>query len=159
MSELHDQGFHCADCNSDWSVGAFDAACGTCGGGALQRSCPICDGRCGAIWQRAVIDSIDRGVAHWIGQCTGNLSDGEGEAPLVAREIWLDDAAWPERLAAELLIGADGQARIRDCDGVVHVFPTRRDAGHWLSEDGYVPEAEIEPPASRVVDSVAGDER
>lgn len=31
--------------------------------------CMICGGACGAVYERAVMDSNDRGVAHWIGGC------------------------------------------------------------------------------------------
>ncbi|GMR12691.1 MAG: hypothetical protein BMS9Abin29_0883 [Gemmatimonadota bacterium] len=35
----------------------------------MQRSCYICDGGCGAVHQRAPLDSIDSHTAHWIGAC------------------------------------------------------------------------------------------
>jgi hypothetical protein len=59
----------CSHCGSNWSKGEFDPHCPECGGGALERACPACGGACGSRWRRAVLDSNDAGVAHWIGQC------------------------------------------------------------------------------------------
>ncbi|MEQ8349271.1 MAG: hypothetical protein RIB84_06555 [Sneathiellaceae bacterium] len=52
-----------------WSAGEAGAGCPICGGHAMQRPCPDCGGTCGAVWQRAVLDSIDSGEAIWIGRC------------------------------------------------------------------------------------------
>ncbi|HWP24088.1 MAG TPA: hypothetical protein VNM15_07935 [Candidatus Binatia bacterium] len=64
----------CNSCGADWDKGEFTEKCGECGGGALTIPCPRCAGRCGAIWQRAVIDSNQSGAAHFIGHC--NLPSG-----------------------------------------------------------------------------------
>jgi hypothetical protein len=50
----------------------------------MSRGCPLCQGRCGTIVQRAVIDSNDEGSAHWIGACGLAPMTGEprtGPAP------------------------------------------------------------------------------
>lgn len=67
----------CLNCEANWSRGEFTEDCEMCGGGALERPCPMCDGRCGARWQRAILDSYDFGVAHWVGQCLlkGKMAD------------------------------------------------------------------------------------
>ncbi len=59
----------CTNCGADWSRGQFGEECPQCGGGALERSCLVCRGRCGATWKRAVLDSQDENEAHWIGGC------------------------------------------------------------------------------------------
>ena len=59
----------CTTCNANWSEGKFSADCPECGGGAMERNCFICSGRCDGIYTRAVIDSWDSGEAHWIGSC------------------------------------------------------------------------------------------
>ena len=59
----------CTDCGADWSQGRFSVDCKQCGGGALEIDCPVCEGKCGAKWQRAVMDSQDFGLAHWFGSC------------------------------------------------------------------------------------------
>lgn len=59
----------CTDCGTDWSQGNFSPGCTQCGGGALATPCPICGGRCGARWQRALFDSQDENLAHWYGRC------------------------------------------------------------------------------------------
>ena len=61
--------FRCPDCGANWGAGDWGATCGVCGGGGLARACPCCDGACGAVWDRAVIDSIDQAEAVWIGRC------------------------------------------------------------------------------------------
>ena len=59
----------CISCGADWSQGEFSADCPQCGGGALERACPVCGGRCGRMWMRAVLDSQESNMAHWIGSC------------------------------------------------------------------------------------------
>jgi len=59
----------CLTCGADWSQGNFSPECPECGGGALDAPCPACAGKCGARWQRAVIDSNDAHLAHFYGSC------------------------------------------------------------------------------------------
>lgn len=59
----------CAACGADWASGAHTPDCRCCGGGALERACPSCEGRCDARWRRAVVDSNDARLAHWVGGC------------------------------------------------------------------------------------------
>ena len=49
----------CASCGADWGAGGWSDGCEECGGGAMSRNCPLCQGGCGTIVQRAVIDSND----------------------------------------------------------------------------------------------------
>lgn len=67
----------CASCGADWGAGRWSPGCAECGGGAMSRGCPLCQGCCGTIARRAVIDSNDERCAHWIGACglAPNLSD------------------------------------------------------------------------------------
>lgn len=60
----------CTSCGADWSGGAFTPGCDECGGGAMQRSCLLCDGSCGAVYERAPLDSIDFHMAHLTGACS-----------------------------------------------------------------------------------------
>jgi hypothetical protein len=60
---------YCTSCGADWGAGGWSDGCEECGGGAMSRDCPLCQGRCGTIAQRAVIDSNDERCAHWIGAC------------------------------------------------------------------------------------------
>lgn len=76
----------CTSCGADWSGGAFTPGCGECGGGAMQRPCLLCDGSCGAVYQRAPLDSVDSHMAHWIGTCM---------LPKEKQQDWLD-ARWAE---------------------------------------------------------------
>lgn len=59
----------CPRCGSDWGDGEANSECPLCDGWALARPCPECDGACGEIWTRAVLDSLDEGVPVWIGTC------------------------------------------------------------------------------------------
>lgn len=59
----------CSTCLSSWSQFEFQRDCPECGGGALQIPCPTCTGTCGSMWNRAIADSNDSQIAHWIGSC------------------------------------------------------------------------------------------
>ena len=59
----------CTDCGADWSQGKWTKDCRQCGGAALELPCPRCAGQCGALWQRAVLDSQVFKCAHWFGNC------------------------------------------------------------------------------------------
>jgi hypothetical protein len=59
----------CNNCESNWTAGEFDPGCAACGGGALERGCVICNGKCGQNWKKAIQDSNDSGEAHWVGKC------------------------------------------------------------------------------------------
>jgi hypothetical protein len=71
----------CTTCGAKWPEGRFGADCAECGGGALEIACPICKGKCGAVWRRAVADSNDAKTAHWFGRCAlagANNQSGAG---------------------------------------------------------------------------------
>ena len=59
----------CRRCGAIWSDGRFTEGCDACGGGAMERPCYMCGGRCGVVNQRAVSDSNSSGVGHWLGLC------------------------------------------------------------------------------------------
>lgn len=59
----------CPSCGADWGDAEARDDCAICGGWALARPCPVCDGACGALWTRAITDSLDTGTAIWIGKC------------------------------------------------------------------------------------------
>ncbi|KAK3589210.1 hypothetical protein CHS0354_020069 [Potamilus streckersoni] len=59
----------CHLCNQCWYDGKFDADCPECGGFALQRPCPICNGQCSNIWCRDIKSSHSFHEAHWDGEC------------------------------------------------------------------------------------------
>jgi eukaryotic-like serine/threonine-protein kinase len=70
----------CHNCGANWSQGQYRPGCPQCGGGALERACPLCHGRCGRRWQRAVLDSWDFNLAHWAGGCgLAPLRDRSGQ--------------------------------------------------------------------------------
>ena len=62
-------GWSCTSCGVAWSAGQFTPDCPECGGGAMDRACPICAGACGRRWDRAPLDSQDAHEAHWVGGC------------------------------------------------------------------------------------------
>jgi hypothetical protein len=59
----------CYTCGAVWSDGRFTQNCAECGGGAMERPCYVCGGRCGTVNLRAVSDSNDSGLGHWAGRC------------------------------------------------------------------------------------------
>jgi hypothetical protein len=59
----------CTNCGANWSAGQSKPECPQCGGFAMELPCPMCGGKCGAIYQRAVHDSQDSNLAHWAGRC------------------------------------------------------------------------------------------
>ncbi|WP_133487720.1 hypothetical protein [Aliiroseovarius marinus] len=60
---------YCPECGSNWSANEAGTDCETCGGYALFRPCSVCGGACGAIWERAVLDSIDAREPVFVGSC------------------------------------------------------------------------------------------
>jgi hypothetical protein len=126
----------CATCGADWARGDHGAACPECGGGALVRACPRCAGLCGAEWRRAILDSHDARLAHWVGRCGLAQVDPAHLAPGRSHEWWLDEAALPDRIWA-CLVEVRGSTSIVDCDGIAHAFPDRDAAAAWLREDEY----------------------
>ena len=67
MTAMHSAA--CRTCGAVWSEGRFTDGCAECGGGAMERPCLVCGGRCGAQMFRAVSDSNDSGLGHWAGAC------------------------------------------------------------------------------------------
>ncbi len=130
----------CLSCNANWWDGEFGAGCEVCGGGAMERPCPICLGLCGCYWSRAVLDSNDFRLAHWRGDCKypGRL---EGAARYydagVAASWWLDGSALPTQVWACLIGAVEGKAVVLDMDGQDHRFARYADAYEWLREDEY----------------------
>lgn len=66
----------CTACGADWRAGEAGRNCPICDGYALTRPCPICHGRCGAPWRRAIVDSNDAGEPVWIGACARAAKEG-----------------------------------------------------------------------------------
>ena len=82
MSEII---YRCGQCGANWTANQYTKDCNQCGGGSMYRGCILCDGRCGTVYNRAVIDSWDSGEAHWVGAC----KLPEEEKNILAKE-WLD---------------------------------------------------------------------
>ena len=49
----------CTSCGAGWSAGAYSDGCDECGGGAMERDCFVCGGKCGSKFVRAPLDSQD----------------------------------------------------------------------------------------------------
>ena len=41
-------------CNASWYSGEWTTSCTECGGYAMLRTCPLCDGECEKQWKRNV---------------------------------------------------------------------------------------------------------
>jgi len=87
----------CRSCGSDWSAGDFNEACAECAGGALDRPCPVCGGRCGARWERALFDSNDSGQGHWFGRCNLPRSEQEARRRFLSRGMQRTARHWIEK--------------------------------------------------------------
>ena len=130
---------HCRSCGADWRGGEYAGDCPECGGGAMSRPCPLCGGACGQSWRRAVSDSTDSGVAHWIGACVLTDSAESTNALHSAGRVewWLDGAALPGLSWALLVETAWGGVLVRDRDGADHAFADYAEAAEWLRENDY----------------------
>lgn len=52
IEELRAQMVSCFTCGVTWTDDHVSLDCGECGGYSLERPCPLCDGKCGALWKR-----------------------------------------------------------------------------------------------------------
>lgn len=68
----------CQLCWCLWSEDQSSANCIECGGYAMSRPCPLCQGQCGAIWTRDVYMSHGNYEAHWDGDCLLPSEQKEG---------------------------------------------------------------------------------
>lgn len=68
----------CQLCWCSWSDGQFSTNCFECGGYAMNRSCPVCLGKCGSIWTRDVDMSHTNYEAHWDGDCLLPADERQG---------------------------------------------------------------------------------
>ncbi|XP_023017356.1 protein pinocchio [Leptinotarsa decemlineata] len=59
----------CFSCGVTWYDDHVSLDCSECGGYALERPCPECDGNCGAMWERDLHKSHAYQRSYWIGKC------------------------------------------------------------------------------------------
>ncbi|XP_072041790.1 uncharacterized protein [Amphiura filiformis] len=71
----------CSTCHICWRLQTYTQGCEECGGFALTRPCPICNGKCLAIWNREVDMSNEMKTAFWDGTC--RLTRAEQEAHML----------------------------------------------------------------------------
>lgn len=72
IEELRNQLNCCFSCGVSWADSHVSLDCSECGGYALERPCPVCDGACGAVWKRDLSMSHANGRARWTGECARN---------------------------------------------------------------------------------------
>ncbi|XP_037957408.1 protein pinocchio [Teleopsis dalmanni] len=70
IEELRQHMGTCFSCGVSWNDEHVSLDCSECGGYALTRSCPVCEGRCNIKWQRDFTMSHALGKARWQGTCT-----------------------------------------------------------------------------------------
>ena len=63
----------CSDCGVCWYDDHVNLDCSECGGYAMCRPCPKCNGQCGAMWKRDVTASHVSKKAEWVGSCSLNF--------------------------------------------------------------------------------------
>jgi hypothetical protein len=59
----------CFSCGVSWQEDPVSLDCAECGGYAMQRPCPDCDGKCDSIWERNLSATHDSHKADWDGKC------------------------------------------------------------------------------------------
>ncbi|KAK5641131.1 hypothetical protein RI129_009678 [Pyrocoelia pectoralis] len=69
IEELRLQMSSCFTCGVSWVEDHVSLDCSECGGYALERPCPKCDGSCGSVWRRDLTKSHSSGKAQWDGEC------------------------------------------------------------------------------------------
>ena len=69
----------CWLCGCNWQQDHISLYCPECGGYALTRPCPNCDGKCKQIWKRNVTATHDLHRAHWIGHCNQSTNGSHSE--------------------------------------------------------------------------------
>lgn len=72
----------CSSCTALWSKGQFTENCLECGGFALTRSCPQCNGKCSASWHRQVAMSNAYKEPFYSGGCNWELHEKLVEYPI-----------------------------------------------------------------------------
>ncbi|XP_035220667.1 protein pinocchio-like [Stegodyphus dumicola] len=66
LEGLKRQYYSCSNCGVSWYDDHISLDCSECGGYAMCRPCPECNGQCGSIWRRDV-ESVS--VNHFIYYC------------------------------------------------------------------------------------------
>lgn len=59
----------CWLCGCNWQQDHVSLDCQECGGYALTRPCPNCEGKCNQIWKRNINKTHNHHTATWTGQC------------------------------------------------------------------------------------------
>lgn len=70
IEELKSARTSCWLCGCNWQQDHVSLDCPECGGYALSRPCPSCDGQCKQMWTRNINGTHDRHKASWVGECT-----------------------------------------------------------------------------------------
>lgn len=70
LEELKSARNSCWLCGCNWQQDHASLDCTECGGYALSRPCPTCDGKCKQIWKRNISATHDHHRALWVGSCS-----------------------------------------------------------------------------------------
>ncbi|XP_017785552.1 PREDICTED: protein pinocchio [Nicrophorus vespilloides] len=70
IEQLRDQMTSCFTCGVSWADDHVSLDCSECGGYAMRRPCPSCDGTCGSQWKRDLSMSHASSKAKWLGECS-----------------------------------------------------------------------------------------
>lgn len=95
IEQLRHQLSSCFTCGVSWNDRHVSLDCSECGGYAMERPCPECDGHCGAVWKRDLTMSHSSGKARWIGACLSE--DKEPDPNSRSRQPPADGAGGPEQ--------------------------------------------------------------
>lgn len=63
----------CLSCGVNWSDNHVSLDCSECGGYAMQRPCPECEGVCRSVWNRDISATHSSRQAKWKGHCQRSI--------------------------------------------------------------------------------------
>lgn len=69
IEQLRSHIHSCFACGVSWAQQHVSLDCSECGGYAMERPCPRCEGQCGKVWKRDLTMSHACGKARWAGSC------------------------------------------------------------------------------------------
>lgn len=90
IEELKSARTSCWLCGCNWQQDHVSLDCPECGGYALSRPCPSCDGQCKQMWKRNINGTHDRHKASWVGECTIGSAIATSSSPSTSSTPNLD---------------------------------------------------------------------
>ncbi|ENN77955.1 hypothetical protein D910_03353 [Dendroctonus ponderosae] len=87
IEELRNQLNCCFSCGVSWAESHVSLDCSECGGYAMERPCPKCEGACGAVWKRDLSMSHASSKARWSGECAKSQQREQPSGSPISQEL------------------------------------------------------------------------